>query len=602
MIPLTLITLYVCVPAYGQDCTPDKFGKLQELSLGPISFKLKNSTFNPTAGKIVNFTCFIVFNWTASDGTFTYRSDKGIVVEGKVTNFKLKGELAINQGVEKNALNINSNDLDVTLLITKPLKTVAYAGTVSLAAKEEILISNPNPISFSEKAKPIGLLQIRTSNKLNWQGAIFRFPQLTDPIKLDLITEKGTTLDKEFELPLDTGDLRVTRAMFRFSLPASITKKTFALKSAAYRAVVSQLKINEFSTLLQRDSLALQVQGLSGEGEFTGKVVKSSPLPVLFTGKASIANLTGTAAFSHTVADIQGIAITGLQLRPTPVTSQKTVGQLSFNSQVARGNNQHRIAVASPTDGLQSFAAEFSNAHTPAPLQLKPSDFYIPSPGQVNAMRELGIPVLSDQQRAAISASRTTLQSMASPDVLINYPAKDFIPLLEQVAKRFNLKLHDVKFGRQELLLLASFQEGPMTLGEEDAIKFVFRISPSIEKRINAETKIEEQVLVLRYKMGLARIDQTDLSDTVPLENIAGAVDNQLGQADSASQDPTPITIPLPVDSAKPFVLKKSFTDPTTKAMVTVSSKEVQIIVAIANSVLLIDEQGMHLMAVLEAK
>ena len=588
-IPL-LILLYICSPVHGQVCNPDQIGQLQQLTLGPISFKLKNSTFTPTTSKIVNFTCFVVFNLKAPAGSFTYKTDTGTVIDGKVTDFRLDGELAIGQGPDKNALNIRAKGFDVTLLLTKPLKTVAYGGTVSLAAKEEILISNAVPISFSEKAKPTGAFQIRTSNKLAWQGAVVEFAQLPDPIKLDLTADTGTTLDKEFELPLDTGNLRVTRADFSYTLPTSITAKTFPLKQPNYRAVVSRLKLTKLSLALRRDDLKLQIKGLSGSGEFTGKIVKSSPVPVLFNGKASVAEITGTAPFSPAAARIEGIKITGLQLRPTSITQNALAKNTSINP----------ILLAHSFQPLNNEPPE-PQASGSSPLQ--PADFFTPSTGQVNAMKEMGIPTLSQQQLAAISSSRATVQTMGTPNFLINYPAIYFRSLLEEAASRFDLKLlTDPKFGRQELLLLVSFKNGPLTLGQGDAMKFVFHIIPSIEKRTNPATNQEEQVLILRYKIGLARLDQTELSNTVSPDDITGAVDDQVGQADSASQDPTPLSITLPVDIAKPFQLNKSFTDPTTKATVAVSSKSVQAKVSVSSSVLLIDEQGVHVLGVLEAK
>jgi len=238
---------------------------------------------------------------------------------------------------------------------------------------------------------------------------------------------------------------------------------------------------------------------------------------------------------------------------------------------------------------------------SPSESALGPEDFFSASAGQLNAMHELGMSALSDQQQAAITSSRSVLQTMTSPNCLLNYPAKDFKSLLAQAAGRFNLQLLDIKFGRQEVLALASFQDGPTSLGDAGALKFVFRISPAIEKRINPQTTREEQVLVLRYSMGLARLDQTDLSDTSP-EEISGAANDQVGQADTVSQDPTPLIIPLPLEIARPIDLNKSFSDPTTNSVITMSSSKVQAVLSLAASVLFIDEQGLHLIGVLEAK
>jgi hypothetical protein len=587
---LLLISIFLCAPALGQECTPDKFGKLKELTLGSISFKFNNSAFNPSSGKIVNFTCFIVFRWTAPDGTFTFRTDKGTIIEGRVTDFRLDGELAINQGADKNALNIRPNNLNVTLLITKPLKTVAYGGTVSLAAKEEILISNPTPISFTEKAKPVGTLQIRTSNRLSWQGATFRFPQLVDPIKLDLISERGATLDKEFELPLDTGELRITRATFAYTLPPTVTSKTFPQNSTNYRAVVGQLRLNELSTNLLRDNLSLQVRGLSGSGEFTGKIVKSSPLPVLFTGSASVASITGTAPFSQTAADIQGIRLTGLKLQPTPVTSRSPLARSPANAPTLAVSKSVLSGLGVATMNFQPVTAE------PTVPQMTSADFYTTTPGQAKAMKELGIPTLSEQQRAAISNSRAVLKTMGSPNFSINYPAADIEPLIRPVLKKFDLQLHHVRFGRQEILFLASFQSGSSGLGAPDAMKLVFRISPTVE------TKDGKNVLVLRYKIAIARPDQTSLDGPTSPEDIVNGVSDQLGDADEASQDPEPLLFPLPTDITKAFKLDKTFTDPVSKAAVSIRSVEAQIVVSVAAAVLLVDEKGIHLVATLEAK
>ena len=604
---LILVIAAAYLPARAQDCTPDRFGKLKELSLGPLSFKLKGSIFIPSGGKIRDFSCFVDFSWTASEGTFSYRKDQFTVVEGRVTNFRLKGEISDKE------LNIRPNGLEITLITSRPLKANAYGGVVSLAAKEEVLILDTRPVSISKSAdgkiSQAGVFQIKTSNKLAWQGAIFNFPQLPDPIKLDLTSERGTTLDKEFELPLDTGDIRITHANFSFSLPTSVTAKTFTLKSSNYRAVVSQINLSDLSADLQRDSLTLLIQGLSGSGEFTGKVVKSSPLPVLFTGKASLAKLMGTAPFSQTAATIQGIKITGLHLQPASTTTQNTVPHNSSNGQVKIGVRQPRGGVDSAIIGFQPLVAESLNPQTPTPPSLKPADFYTPSSGQLDAMKEMGITPLSEQQRAAISSSRTALMGMVNPNFLINYPEKDFKALLEQHIKKikipgnnFKLKLLDLKFGRQELLLLVGFENGPTSLGQDDSMKFVYRVSPAIEKQVNPGTNKAEQVLVLRYQLGLARFDQTDLSNTLALEDITGAVDDQVGQADSATQAPTPLSITLPLDIAQPFDLNNSFNDPATKTAITVTSKNVQAMISILSSVLLIDEQGIHLMGVLEAK
>lgn len=578
--------------------------KHDELTRGPLSFtQLKGTTFNLIAERDRNGIIFEDFRWTASSGKFKYRNDKGVVIEGDVIGFSLRAERSKALAGNIPILDIRKGGLTFTLRISKQLNFTAYGGNIVLAAKEEMLISNSEQVTITGSGliNQTGTLALTTFNKLDWQGAKFRFPQIPSDVPMTFMSDKG--IKKEYDLPLGTGNVVLTDAQFLYVIPRTFGQKPFSLKTPDYIATLYTLRLKELSVHLNRSGATMRAEDFGGSGEITVKTIKSSPIPVLFSGNAMISTITGKADFSPVLGEVKDIRLRGLRLHPLAGPAANA-NRSNFESSAAIPGKRS----LQNSGRAMTFTHALFQSHTTQPnTKLIPSDCYLASSSQLSAMNKLGLKSLTQRQLEAIRGSKEVLDKVSESDFLIHLPAEDIKILARKLAlEKLSIDPLEMKFGKQEILVCGDFSSALPALNLP-SLDLVYRISPSIEladvERNGKSTK--EFALVLRYEIGQTTIDDTEINNETSPEEIENAVSNKIGESDAITKEPTSsYALPLPLDFIRTIDVNKSYTDANTNDKFTLKSKKVETTVSAIpeGSVLFIDNKGIHLLGKLIVK
>lgn len=601
------------------------------MTRGPISFGfLQNPQFIELATLDRDGVRAIRFRWTADSGEFSYDLDDGAVLHGRIRKFKLEGIRTELQGTNVPTLEIKTGQLSFEFTSISEVKLNLYGGVLTIPVGSTGTVSNTQAINIKgpNRTNQIGRLQLAFSSPLAWRDATFQFPRLPTQIKLNLSSQAAVpTL---IDVPFSNGKLQLARGRFSYNLPAADAAKTVELVDPTYRANLRGIGLGGFIVDLQTDKLTLQAQNLSVSGEITARVVKSEPIPVLFSGKVSAGKLGGSATFSEAVAQMENLSITDLRLDPSPpvvppIAQNAGESIEAFETPASGPSEKLTLKDVSVFLPVAFSTRDMSPKEGPFPIELmrnnpfriskfsaKPSiaalpqitntaDFYTASPWQARAIEELEMSTLTKRQRESIRISHQSLQNTSSPTFLVNYPRADFRPLLDKFLRSRGLKLLEDKFGPQEALLLVDVVNSSNPLKLPESVKFVYRISPTIEKRIDTDSNKTVQDVVLRYSVALARIDQTKVGGSTTPDAFLAALDSQVTQANAASEaENSPVRFPLPVDLVEPIDLNKSFTDPETKARITLASKKTEAVISATSNTILVDEVGIHVMGFLE--
>lgn len=578
---------------------------------GPLSFTKMNKAFDVKANLDINGQPYERIAWKNAAGKFRYKLDNdGSVLEGDIRDVSLNGIRNVPDAAGLNQGTLRLDKVSFTLILTKPVVLPAYGGAIQLAIGREVMVSNPEPIEIKGPSlvNQSGLLSIFTWNQIDWINANFQFNDLPVPIVLNLVAPFGKEQRKDFELPLSTAKLRIINGRFDCKPPPGTEKRVFKIVSTNYRAILQNLQFEDVVAQFSNQRLHFQANKLSATSDFTGKVTKSSSIPVLFRGSGKLARLTGTAPFSAEAAQMDEVKFNGLVSRRA---AQSAMGQLSKLAKSTLLQNMSRpFYPVSFVTGVDLDPSFFRVADNPASAtQTNSLECVETTTDQVQAIKALGMKTLSDRQKAGIAASSKTLNNLNAPNFLINFPADDLFPLVTAVLKdRLKMDLAGIKIGKQEFLLCAGLPSAKID-PVVPPIKIAYLITPSIEMRKISDggTTRDTQVLVLRYQIGQSEIDDTvgGNDDENSPDGLVDSISSQLGDADDDTRAPdAEYLVPLSLGYVKEIDLNRTFTEPKTGGKFDLRSAKNELSISIPpdKAVLFIDEKGIHVIGMVEMK
>jgi hypothetical protein len=536
--------------------------------------------------------------WTISNGNFTYIGDEGTVIAGKVSKFTLKGKMSRPDSPCGYLLEIGPGGLKFKLKVSEPFAFQAFGGMITVSKDGEIQISNDRPINISRfkpvtsnqsvQVNQVGSLTLSTSERLAWQDVRFSFSELSEPISLTLTAPDHQK--KRFELPFDSNRVRVTDANFVFEVPPDLPTRHFELNGPKYRARVKDTHLETLTVGVSGSGLLLRVHNLSVFGQLTVRSDAAPKTPILFNGTASVNNASSSAAYSFTAAQMKDVRFSGLRLIPIPpdgVSDARGVRssmELPSTKWFAIGHGFN-----TPADNKLSSA--------PEPLQaiLNPC-VRIPIE-QINDIKKLGLPLLSDQQFEAIRKSQEALDRFESPDFLIHLPTKGLTPLLEKLGSNLGQKLNIV-FGNQLVTFCADLSTTtpiPITL------KLTLSIAPSFEVVTIVKDDKPKDVLglILRYEVSIAHMGTVDESKEGNFNDVLGAINQILASANSSAGAITSkVAIPIDLDFVKLLDPHREGKDDDTGDTYEVRGRKIETSISPVPemTVLLIDGTGMHVL------
>lgn len=603
----------------GQVVTIDVL--LKQLNRGPFTFSDLVRTRRVIVSTEDREGCSVhVVRWTADRGKFRYVNDAGTVIEGNISGFSLDGKMSKPDSPCQPLLEIDTRKLNFKLVTVTPFNIPAYGGVISLPQGQETTISNIQAINITGRGRSnhSGTLAVTTTRKLNWRNAKFNFQQLPNPIILN--AESGLGDIKEFEIPLNTGKSLITNAQFAYVLPHNLRTQPFELHTPNYRANLRGIGLGSFIISLTRNRLGLKITNLSGTGEIAARSARTPQIPILFNGRANVNNLSATANFSLSQADMKDITFNGLKLIPELPTQPNRIA-IRNSTEPTRSRSAKVLSRQTSLENLvryQSTSYNLFESET-ATTQTIPPVCFEATQNQLADIKSLGMNSLPERQRLAIRNSSLALKNITAPDFIANLPANDVKPLIQDVVlKVLRMKILETKFGKQEVLFCAELAGIPSD-ATLPPINLIYSVAPSIELRCDpkdvqagscSETNPADQIkkkpsLVFRYNVSQAGVESFDIPDDETPEGATERITDPVADADSkAKEQPSEFVLPLNLDFGQTINLNGSKEDPNTGDRYSIRATEtrVQIVIPRDKSVILIDEKGVHVIGNLEVK
>lgn len=535
------------------------------------------------------------FEWENAGGDFSYTSAKGVQLAGKVRRLSIVGRKSNFQGADKPPLlEIGPGQLVMSIIATKFESQVAYGGKPSVRTHAtqgtELDVINTTRIVISEdgKANEEGELAVKTWNPVEITGLVAKSEYTSTPVRLNLRTKIPFSDNPVvFLISLKTGEMRLTEGKFFYTPPAGLdlAKQTFKLATSAHRTTITGLRFESLAFSVRPDGLDAEMKGPSCSGEMTAKIVRAYAIPVLFNGSATLDALTATAPASGSSADLASVRTTNLRL--VRATVPGVASRVSSPVNKVLNERPFRAVRVTASDALETAAL-------PPPLAQFESSFTVTA-SQERAMLELGITSLTGRQKRAIADSHAALKAMPKADFVVHFPKADMAPVLARALGNRDITVFQTHFGKQEVLLVVDFAAATPGLSLPVGMKFVFAASPSITNKV-VDGK-ESSELVVRYQVGIVKLEDTTLAGAVAIEDLERAVTDETGVADDASDDPaTTLHIDLPLSVTKEIDLNRTHADASTNSTVTVRAAKVMATVTAVASVILLDETGAHVL------
>jgi hypothetical protein len=581
------LLLFSSIPfvAYAQEVThPSQYTQ------GPLSFtRMTACSYTETAQRIVEGIVYHDFVLTSPTGYFEYTTDNGSVVGGNVTNLHLEGSYSTRHESAPETLTVAKGKLSFTILTNKTFSLIQYGGMVTIPPKTNLLLANPEDIVVTgdKTLNQQGALSISTFNTVSWRGVQISLPQLPNAFGINLSSIPAA--ESQFLLPLDTAHLSMTKGSFAYVKPVAARSQPFDITEAGYNLHIGRLSVSSWTATVSKSSVSMIIKDLAGEGEFVGAAItQTSKIPVLFAGDVSAESITASAPYSERQIQIQAPEIAGLRLKHV-ITKGAT---LNARVPAAKSSHENATQKQAATEHVPSVAPQI--------------DSVAATQTQNAAIKQLGMATLSDDQEAAVAAGVASLKLLDTPGFLINYPAAGISSLLSQAVTLVGipeLRVGHVTFGKQQVLL-----SGSLSISTSIPVTYLFEVSPSIESAtypISSACATPQQKLILRYSLSEVSLGDANAVGPLSPTDIQQSITTGVTQASTAAPSDMKC-VALPTDFTKPLNWNKSYTDPTSGAVISVSSPQgpslVKGTVSAVSSVLLVDEQGIHIMGGISAK
>jgi hypothetical protein len=562
------------------------------LERGPLSFSsLTGTSYHEFENDDIQGITFRHFTQTATGGVFSLKGSSATAsVVGTISSLKIDGEKSIDEAPSKLDFKINKLSLTCDIELTRDLTFVEYGGTVIIPKGTALQITNVASIDVRGTAYrgQAGTLRITASLAplAQWKAANFEVPYIPDPLVLNLQSRAASPIT--LDIPLDTLRPTIIDATFDARIGSTYSHKSFDLATDTYKSHIADLSVNSFSTHLLRDHLSLAIQGLTCSGEFVGKLSLAAPMPMVSSGTLKLSSLTATAHLSSESAKLEDVQVRGVKLStPTIHTASSEDHPPPSTPLPAIAHFQPVRLTSEPL--LHPAFSEDSSAHLePGPTEPSPVSL---SPRQMRFLIELDLSSPASQQHDAVAASRKQLTTFSDPNFLVHLPSADLAQLVTTELDSIGIPNTTVDFRKQQILL--TVKAPPSFLGP-DALKFILTIAPSVEG----------STIVMRYAVSIAAVTSLNIPTSILIDKIFDQIRTDASSVQIAVTNPNAtVVVPLPTKFLQPIDFNQTPPpDPQTKTQVTITSVPASVTLEIAGADLLIDANGIHILATLGLK
>jgi hypothetical protein len=307
-------------------------------------------------------------------------------------------------------------------------------------------------------------------------------------------------------------------------------------------------------------------------------------IPVVGSGRFTVASLGGNAIFSVQSAQVGDIQLKGVKLSPLADVPQRTVHRTGWTQPERTVDAPSRFA-------LTSFASE-----NPLTNQAVPPISGVALAGSVNLSKrtldflaQLNLSSPDSVQQEAITASRSSLKNLAKANILVHIPAQDATTAAKAALLAVGLPNSELAFRDQQVLLTVPYK----VTGFGDApITFLLALLPTIEGN----------VLVVRYALQLVSLTSVSIPDSTRLDSLISSLQTGSKAFKATIEAPeTRAEIALPFNFIQAVDLNRTPPpDPQTHTQIVVKSVPTPLTLQVIAANLLIDSAGFHVLTQLQ--
>lgn len=532
-----------------------------ELPLGGLGWCWKLSSFDEQGRDRLDLLI------TSSGGEFLYEVPTN-EISGRIRTLRLRGYFAPDapaigqQPARLKYVRILPDSFTAEIITTKALETTLYGGKVLIPAGSRVSVTNSDTIVIMGETKlpQRGVFTLATAGRVTWRKPSFSIQPLPDPIQLELASRPGTKTNVRMSL----GDAvsRLHSASFYLSSPNQFRGREFVLRHPRYGARVTNFGADSVIVDVLDTIATLRLRKLQFALEFASKEPSRS-LPVLARGHVTAGLIAGTA----------GVARVSMQVAPT--VTAFTFKSSSSQQTPAPRRPRERVGAGPP------MLSEIPGMPPPS------ASAFVVTPFQEDALHVLGLVGPTARQDAAVDAARANLASQSgamAPNLLVSLPYQELRPFIRKAVQDSmkSMVLADT-LGRQLLLLLS---EVPLQMGLPRSSRMILSIAPHIQG---------DSILEFRIASGLTQFGDVDVPNST--DPVLWAEERAKEVAKAPNMDDVGVyKRRIPKSFTRKAALKHDWKDVTKNAVLHLQSDEVEATTDFQNSVLLLDNEGVHLL------
>lgn len=344
--------------------------------------------------------------------------------------------------------------------------------------------------------------------------------------------------DIALRLSLATGAVKIRSGILNGHFAKQNPTVPFEFGTADYRCLISRMVVPTVQLKVDPTTVVASLGSLKATGELAAIIDHDDKLPLLLRGVVEAAETTGNAPNTDGTLEVSKIRVRDLRFTPA-----KTVNI---------------------------------------------SDAVYPTPKQREFLIQLGLTALTASQQAAIDDGAATLKAH-SPDLLIDVTPDYLKPALISNASKVGLNASQIYFGQQEVLALAT-SLGAAGSGSSD---FVLRLSPSV---VGNQLKV-------RYVVDNMSIEQYREQKWKQVADVIKDLRDRAKAIEDAASDPNAAQlVDLPMVFSNSFDVNFSTTDPSTGLLVKAVGNRLNLTATITSAAILLDTDGLHLLASVDVK
>jgi len=535
------ILLAMLITAFPVEGQPQETQIWKRLEIGNLVLSdLRPGRATLGAREIIDGIEYRHFHLQASSGRFEYKAPPGLpdTFKGRLTNVDIQGLFSLAQLSRVQPLfEVPPGQFKITLDPEVGRLEGFYGGTVELPGTR-VWVENPDEIRITPETNT-GTLTFR-SHPVRLRQINLDLPVLGKPLQTDLVSlDPDRRSGGRFLFSFVDSSLRLVGGRFespgRPVASGAFSGDSFDVTFGKAGAERLLAEVSEHGLEIEFQSFQAKIDSIF---QFPG-----APAPAVAQGNLKIGAVRGTAPFAPDRAAVAELKLDRLELV----------------SEAAPAANGIREA-ATTCDESASLLTD----------------------AEIAFLASRGIPSPMTQRMRSVQAAATGLAAIPRADLALHLPRERVLQILRGSLGALAPLAETIRFGNQELL---------QCLSPADISSDLPALLP-VELLIHYGLAIEGKELVVRPAVRLIHLPGLRLDQSIDLSSLL--------QQFEASAKESPQLVKAELRFPLPFQLKQAIdVTQANSPGFTVTADNAAVEAAVDQAVLLVDEQGLHLLATL---